>query len=508
MGFINFIFNPFNRKIIIALSIYHVLIAFVFNWAFPFTVYTPDTPSYFFAANIKEFCGYRPYGYSAFINFCMFFYQSIYTIIIIQGFLYLTATLLFIFTIEYLFPFKNKALFYLFIVLLSLSGQAFFLNTSLMSDSVFISLSIIWVSSLLHLLTSSKNNYYLIILNLITCFLILKIRYAGLIYPVIGLLLTLIIYRKKYIKLVICLVGFCSVFLIVYQQGVSQNKTKYGVNIFSAFGGWAKLNNASVIIPEIKKETKEDEIHLVEAFQPEIKENISRKEEIVLLNAGFKDYPDSIFSTKNVLTSQLMWSLSYPEKMFYLNYIYDKYKQYGPLPCYVYCGKLYSEYADYLVKTHTSTFIRKFYLPNLLRTIHPKDEGQGYVAIKVDENIKKVCNTSFDFFASRYNIYGTIISLFDEIKYLILVIIFLLALICFTLKRHFKLLTDNRQVFFLFSFCFLIINSLFLACSIPIFLRFLVVNEVLLIASVFVFLDEFLVRAFPVHSGLNFPYLN
>jgi hypothetical protein len=491
MKFVGFICNPFNRKVLLTLFIYHVLIALVFNWAYPFTVYTNDTPNYFHAAEAGGFCGYRPYGYSAFINFCMFFSKSIYCIVFIQSLLYLLATLLFVFTIEYLSPFKNKKLFYGFIILLSLSGQAFFISNVLLSDSIFLSLSLIWISSLLHLFTDKNNNYPFLLLNFVICFLAAKIRYAGLIYPVIGSLAVLVMYRKHLKTLLTYLVGFLLVFYTVYQQGVSQNKTLYGVNVFSAFGGWAKLNNASVIIPEIKGETKKDEIRLLNAFRDEIKEDARKRNEIGLLDAFLKQYPDSIYAIRNVLTSQLMWKKTYPEKMFLTGYIYPKNKEHGYVPCYVYTGRLYGEYADYLVKTHPGTFINKFYFPNLLRTIYPKDEGLGNIHIMVDKSIQKVCNTGFTFFATRYNIYGAIISVFDEIKYLFLGLLFVFSFVYYIFKKRYKLVTANSRILFLFISCFLILNSLFLAYSIPIFLRFLVVNEFMLITAVFIFLDEF-----------------
>jgi len=469
MPFINFIFTPFNRKILLILFLYHILVAFVFHWAYPFTIYTPDTPNYFLAADAKDFCGYRPYGYSAFINFCMLLYKSIYVIVFFQSFLYFVAIALFIFTIEYISPFKNKKLFYLFTILLSLSGQVFLLNNSLLSDSIFISLSLIWISSLLHLFNSKKNNYYLIALNLIICFSLAKIRYAGLIYPVIGLLAGLFIYRKQLLNLFVYVIGFLLIVLIVYQQGVSQNKTKYGIDVFSAFGGWAKLNNASVVIPEAKDDIREKEMYL--------------------LNALFKRYPDSIYSTKNVLTSQLMWGKLYPEKK-YLAFIYSKNKVHGYVPSYVYCGKLYGEYANYLIKTHITSFITKFYLPNLFGAISPQDESSGNVHIKVDENIRKVCDTDFDFFAPRCDIYGAFISVFDKIKYATLAILFIFSLTYYVAKKYFKLVTSNRNILFLFISFFIILNSLFLAYVHPVLLRYVIINEFLFIAVIFVFLDE------------------
>ena len=490
MKFFNFIFNPLNRKILLILFVYHILIALILHWAYPFTICTNDTPNYFFAAEAHEFCGYRPYGYSAFINFCVLFSKSLYCIVFIQSLLYFVATLLFIFTIEYLIPFKNKKLFYLFIVLFSLSGQAFLISNTLLSDSLFMSFSLIWISSLLHLFTNKKNRYILVILNLIVCFCLAKIRYAGLVYPVVGSLAALVIYRKNLKNLFIYVAGFMLIIWTVYEQGISQNEVNYGVRVFSAFGGWAKLNNASVVVPEIKKGTREDEIALQKAFKPSTNEDLIKKDEIYLFDRFLKKYPDSIYSTKNVLSSQLMWDKKYPEK-FYFSFLLKKYQKNGYVPCYAYCGKLYGEYADYLIKTHLVSFISKFYFPNFFRAVYPKDEGLGKMHMRVDESIKKVCDVDFAFFAARNDIYGAIISFFDEIKYLILFITFLFSLVYYIVHKYFKRIRSNGKIVFLFISFFLILNSLFLAYSIPIFLRFLVINEALLITAIFVFLDEF-----------------
>src|SRR5438309_1140560 len=108
MKFINFIFSPPNRKTLLFIVCYHVLIALIFNWAYPFTIYSYDTPNYMQAADMKIFGGYRPYGYSAFINFCTTFWQSVYSIVFFQSLFFLLASVVLIFTIQSLFPFKNK----------------------------------------------------------------------------------------------------------------------------------------------------------------------------------------------------------------------------------------------------------------------------------------------------------------------------------------------------------------------------------------------------------------
>ncbi len=469
MKFIKFIFHSSNRKVLAFIVCYHLLLAFIFNWAYPFAISSYDTPNYMLAAQLKEFCGYRPYGYSFFINFCTFFWQSVYSIVFFQSLFFLIASLSFIFTIQYFFPSKSKRNFYLFIFLLCISFNPFFLNNVLISDSLFISLSLLWVSSFIHLIYAQKINFSLFLFNFLVCFLASKVRYAGLIYPVIGVLVTILIYRKKIGIMALGAGGFILVFLIVYNQGINQNKEKYGVPIFSAFGGLAQLNNASVLIPKAKSGFRNQELDLLETY--------------------FKKQPDSLFTTEKVLTGTLIWGNMYPQKI-YTNFISKRNKDKGYLTCYVYCGKLYSEYASHLIKNNTSLYLSKFYFPNLLRAVYPKkDDINGGLTLKTDKNTAKVCNADFTYSLPRKDIFGDFFAAWSGFKYFLLAIGFIAFLIYSRIKKDVQLSVNTKKTIFFLS-AFFVINSLFLAYTHPILQRYLILHEFIFIAGLFILIDS------------------
>ncbi|HXB38922.1 MAG TPA: hypothetical protein VNZ49_00180 [Bacteroidia bacterium] len=469
MTFFKFIFSPANRKLLLWITAFHILIAILFHWAYPFTIYFHDTPNYFLSAKMKHFYGYRPYGYSGFINFCIGVNQSIYSVVFFQSLAYPIANVLFIFTIEYLFPFNNKKLLIWLAVLISLGGQQFMLTNVLISDSIFISLTLVWMVCILHILKNEKTNYFLIIFYAFVCYGAAKTRYAGLIYPFIGLVVAAILFRKSYMKLFINALVSLILFFFIYKQGVKENKDLCGIETFSAFGGWAKLNNASVIIPEVKGEMPLRKLADIHSF--------------------FKLFPDSTYSPSRVLTGQLMWNKLSPEKQYMNKCLLDR-PQFGYLPMYVSLGKIYGEYGDALIKNNLSTFITRFYAPNIRNVIFPKyDDITGYLNRPVDESTRKVCATDFDYFVPRNDIYKKYITWWVQIRYFILTLAFILAVVFLHIIKKIKPGPEYKKILY-FIYIFFICNSAFLAYAHPITMRYLLTNEFIFATAIFIIIDH------------------
>lgn len=470
MSFTRFVFNTYNRKVITGIIIFHVLIAYLLHKAYPFTLCFHDTPNYFQSALEHRFIGYRPYGYSVFINFCIAIKQSVYSIVFFQSFLFLLSHIIFIFTIDYIFNFKRRVFFLLFIGLFSLCMQPLLLTNMLISDSIFISLTLIWIATLLHLHNNIKYKtaWLIMAVNLVICYFIIRIRYAGLIYPVIGIAFFIYFIKRDVFKATAFCMLLGIVMLIVYRQGVNENRKLCGVSIFSAFGGWAKLNNATVNIPFAKQDMQVNKLREVHAF--------------------FKTFNDSMYTAKKALDGQHIWNRNYPEKIF-MNYKLAGNKAYTYLLMYVTLGKLYSDYGDYLIKNNMNVFLKEFYLPNLSTTIYPQfDDADKYLERPVDEPTAKVCQTNFSKFIPANDFYGNYISPWIKIKYFILAILCIIAFIVFFLKKELRF--PALMPVFIFSLAFFIINSLFLSYAHPIVFRYISPNEFIFVTVILLFADR------------------
>jgi hypothetical protein len=442
----------------------------VLHWAYPFAIYFHDTAGYFQSAKMKMFTGYRPYGYSVFINFCIYFKQSIYSVVFFQSLFYLIANIIFIFSIAYIYPFSKKLNFLLFVVLVSFANQQLYLTNMLISDSLFISLTLVWISCTLHILNSEKNNYFLLIIYTITCFCAAKVRYAGLIYPFIGLFVTAFFFRKKYGRLLLSATASLLVFFIIYRQGVKENKDFCGVETFSAFSGWARLNNALITLPQEGKEPKNKKFAEIHSF--------------------FKSFPDSVYSAPRVLTGQLMWNKEFPEKQ-YMAYKMKTNPNYPYIYRYVTMGKIYNDYAGYLIKNNLLYFFNHFYLSNLANVLYPRyDDIPEYLYRPVDESTQAVCNTDFTQFIPRVDIYKKYSSGWIQLKYFIYMLVFITLLVYFFAVKKIKL-ERNLKVIIYFMIFFLIGNSLFLGYAHPIVIRYIVSNEFLFSTVIMLLIDQY-----------------
>jgi len=153
-----------KRELLLFVVVYVALFILI-RFAYPYPDTFPDTGNYVLCAENMEIGGYRPIGYSWFLNFFHKISSSVHFVFVAQFLFNVIATLFLLFTIKFFFhPAKN----YIYLIaafLVILCPTALYLTNYLMSDSVFTSLTLIWTATAIWLM-HRKNAWIFIQKNI------------------------------------------------------------------------------------------------------------------------------------------------------------------------------------------------------------------------------------------------------------------------------------------------------------------------------------------------------
>lgn len=333
---------------ILALSL--VLFALVIYF-YPFPATFSDSGDYIFRAKKQTPGVFRPFGYSWFLMQLHTVVQSARGLTVTQLILHVAALIYFVRAVLNYFPTLSRVYRWALIVLLALSPLHMYLVNSILSDSLFCSLSIIWLASGMYLV--KRLQWIHLLVHLIALFLAMKIRYIGVIYPAVTAIIFILgdrrIWQKVALVLVpIVLVGF------FYTSTTKFMHKRFGVNTFSGFGGWQLANNAMHTFPyfEIKPEAIPDQ---------KVRE----------IYAFIQLYGDTIYPPPGVTTTSFMWENKSPLKQYFLRTIAAEKPMWLYGNKWLYAGVRYGEFGNYFIRQHPDLYFRHFVLPNLKDVIYP-----------------------------------------------------------------------------------------------------------------------------------------
>lgn len=324
------------------------------NW-YPFLSFTMDSYNYIETAQKKLGSNFWPVGYGWIIYLIGLISHSDKFIAFVQFTIYNISALYFFYTILKIniWPIwvKNSIFLFLFI-----NPVFLFLSNILISDTFFISLSLVWFTQLIKLL--NRPSLFLTLVNSITLILIFIIRYQALYYPIITIATYIFINIKWQIKVTGIMVIL--IFLIsVIEFTKYQNRKLFGANTYSVFSGWQIANNALFTYSKIKKKRK-----II------IDKNLSGLHNIV--NKYIDSLPD-LSNNDAPLHTFYLWDFRSPLTRYVRMHLpknansnYYEFSKYS---------QLYSAYGKILIKNYPIEYIQKFILPNTLQYFIPPLEN-------------------------------------------------------------------------------------------------------------------------------------
>ncbi|MBV8253583.1 MAG: hypothetical protein JO154_13330 [Chitinophaga sp.] len=343
--FRQFVFkNPRNRKFLYAAIILTIVQFILFKILYPFPDFISDSASYI-DTNLEHLkVNLWPVGYSYFIALIHGISASHVFLVAVQ-YLLLQATLLYVFyAAAYLLNLRpvNTTIFFFFLIV----NPAFlYLANCVLSDTLFLAISMIIFMQYLWIFRQPKLSYILIQGVLIG--LAFTIRYTAIYYPLVTLLaIPFSCYKLPEKLLAIALPWVFIVPFILYTQQKTKEIT--GTAEFSVFGGWQIANNALYMYGHIQVDSTQlpPETRKLDRFSkifftkmPPTEENLAS-----LPGTYFIKMPNAIL--KPYLIMNVKWGKHATAR--------DMFKAWGTV------SPIYNTYGKYLIKKYPFSFMRYY----------------------------------------------------------------------------------------------------------------------------------------------------
>lgn len=422
--FIHFLKEKQQRRELGIFAGLFLIIGILLHILYPYPFSFPDSGAYLIGASQNVFNIYRPQGYSRYLKFLHALSEDISFTYYFTYFVTALSILALLFSVKYLLHIRNKLLFYGLGFLSILSPRILFSCNFLMSDGLFNLLTILFLTTALWLLFS--GNRLLIIAHLLIFAALYQVRYSGMFYLPISMLVLVLSpaagsKARKFILAVLPILCF----FILYSINKSEYHKQTGTDISSGFSGWQLLNNASVLFPEAK----------------EIPASRFRDQNLKALHTFMQSCPDSLFSDKHTMTTNYMWSKELPQKQFlslYLQYSKQYYQ-----PGWVYVGSLYQEYAKMLILQRPWEYFGKFILPSFWSTFkfHPIIEEA--TPLKLDQYAAEYYHMTTQPYTQEHRVFTSLNSVRKGVNYVYWIFLFIVTLYYFIFCIRKKYFTDK-----------------------------------------------------------------
>ena len=481
--------EPFSKFLLKKNQKYQLLLFFVFylvllgllTYLYPYPASISDSGGYVNAALSDRIDTFRPWGYSQFLILVHSFSSSIHFLVSVQYFINIISSLFLIFTIKYLFKPKRDIIYYLYAFFAIFSPLTLYLSNTVLSDSLFTSLTIIWIASGLWILYDHKAlyKYLFYVVHVIALIYLVNVRYTGFIYLVITILLVFIAFYKK--NIYICLLLSIAPVLFVYNYYKTQKAKVYEltqVDTFSGFSGWQLANNALHCVPYVRLDTSDINNIEVKNFTKLVMQY------------------DSSLILKKEPSAKFMWDTAMPLKKYCFLEIRRKARHY--LIEWNYLGQnVYSKFGSYVIKKYPVPFFQHYLLPNLKSALYPThDQIVGaFVSKGIPNDLMKNWFEMDDptRVYSRSNIFAKSFFLIPISRLIIWILVFG-AIITYIIKRkRISWQPYQKAVFWLLS-AFIAIYLAFSVYAGPFELRYTAPVHLIQVSLIYIMLNSIMIN--------------
>ena len=334
-----------------------VLTLLMFKLLFPYPNMDFDSHHYVMAAFRNEKIGIWPTGYSRFLQICHWITPSALFLVVVQYLLLESACLFFFFTFLYFFrPGKfGTSLLFLF---LFVNPIFLYCCNFVLSDALFISLSLIWVTQLLWVLWAPRP--WLLLTQVLVVYAALSIRYEALYYPFVSLLCIFFCRFRAWLKVagLALTIGLPALFFWHTSRLV---KEVSGERMVSPFAGWKLANDALYVYAQTYQQPGEV---IPDRLAP--------------LDRQVRKYFDSTPKTDDLLDYDSRSAGSFyiflPQSPLNV-YMNSHYTEGNDMIKWYKVSDLYAAYGSYLMRQYPAGFLRYFVGPNLIRYAIPPTEN-------------------------------------------------------------------------------------------------------------------------------------
>lgn len=398
---------------------------------YPFPFSYPDTGAYVLSASSDVYNVYRPMGFSNYLSFLHVFSDSIYFIFYATYFLLFLSTLTLLFSAKYILGIKNRWIFLIFGLLMLTNARMIFSCNLLMSDGIFLVLSIYLFATLIWLIY--KPSIILVGLNLILLLFLCKIRYSGLFFFPLSILALFLGYRGRKPLLqatVICLPVILGIWF--YQDTKTEYARETSTETFSGFGGWQSINNASVLFPEAKN----------------IPVSEFRTKQLKNLHTFLQARPDDCFENEKALSTSYIWDNNLPYKIYNSYLLSISYKSYTDQ--WAASGKLYGDYSKVLIRKYPFKYLESFVIPSFFSNFKFKPFEENNIDFVNEEMYRRYYGITVDRYSQKCHFFDRIEPLRKVLQLILWIALGIAAISYFAISINKESWKDKRTVILLF----------------------------------------------------------
>ena len=450
-----------QRLELIVWGIFYVIAYFLIIYSYPFPDGISDSGAYVSSALHHSYDGYRPYGYSQFLILIHSFSTSFRLVVFVQFLLNALGTLFFVFTVRYFFQSCNVWISRIFTFVAVFSLISLYLADTILSDSLFTTLTLFWLAFGLWFLYEKRTGYKVLfsLIQIILLISLVRIRYTGLFYTGIQILLFIAeFYKKKQWIGAGLLVVLSLLLLDVYQKQVEATKRVTGIEVFSGFSGWQMANNALHVLPYVEPDIKKIPDSQVREFM-----QIAKNADSTLILDGFSTSAKFLWDNNLLLKRYLFY------QMKKRNWIY--------LKTWTFLGKnVYGKFGSYMLKKYPLQYTRYFFLPNLWGILYPTGD-QVFLSFKTDAIPAKLLNSWFGVpsdvkVSSRGDWIGKVSPFLPKLR-LIIWILFFFSVLWFFIKRKYLVFSEKELKMWVFLTLFVFAYLAFHVYASPFEVRYI-----------------------------------
>ena len=467
-GFASFIFAHRRNQLLLAGAVVMAVMKMVvFKHFFPYMDFTSDTGSYMETTLKHMDYNIWPIGYSRFLWLFHQVSHSETVLAVLQFTLLEMSAFFFYFSVVYIFH-PESYFRYGFYAFLLINPLFPFLGNYFISDALFLSLGLTWITLLLWIL--HKPTTTLLVLHGLVLGAAFTIRYNALFYPLVALIPILCSRYRPWQKITAILlpVVLITAFVLFVRQKSYEHA---GIRLFSAFSGWQMMNNAMYMLQYVKM----DSTGVPAELEPMHK---LVYQYCTLLKQGKGRIDPS-------LGSAFMWDNGGPQKIMLARYNLahpgkDTYTGWANV------APLFGSYGAYMIKKYPWDFLHYYIWPNAKQYLFPEMEVlAAYNRPYMGSNLQNVAAFFTDGAKEKpVGKYGdTQLTLMAIFPWLIVVchVLFLEETIRYLIRKGIRRTSRKFNLALLLCWTFILLNFGFSVFAAPIVLRYQVLLIVLLL---------------------------
>ncbi len=332
------------------------------RYCYPLPDFFVDSVNYVLWAQYDLAVAYRPVGYSVFLQLVHRVSGSAGAVVFAQYLLFVLSSLFFFFSVDHLFGLPKKLALPILAVLLC-NPILLFQSNLISSDSLFCSLTIVWLTTCFWIVM--RPGWWALVVQLLFLYLAFRVRYTAMFFPVVAIVAIIECSAKNHYKLIGMGLTIAVISLTVWQQ--KKATLQYtNTDVFSGFAGWQIANNALYCYPYISLQ----------------REDLPNRE-MQLVDFAVKKYIDSV-QKGNGVGYVYLWDKRSPLKK-YLNLCANR-NHTDYLISWFNASVTLNDYGWYIVRHYPGAFMRHFIVPNSVNYFYPATEALGnydYTNIKL-----------------------------------------------------------------------------------------------------------------------------